>query len=73
MGIPGSEVGYTSATTGRGDHGVHKGHAVVLGGKKIYISIIGCTVYFQFITINSLYMFRAGLLLIIRRYYKYSN
>jgi hypothetical protein len=28
------EVGYTSATTGRGDHEVHKGHVVVLGGGK---------------------------------------
>jgi hypothetical protein len=25
MGAPSSEVGYTSATTGRGDHEVHKG------------------------------------------------
>jgi hypothetical protein len=31
MGVPTSEVGYTSATTGRGDHEVHKGHVVVLG------------------------------------------
>jgi heme/copper-type cytochrome/quinol oxidase subunit 3 len=30
MGIPTSEVGYTSATTGRGDHEVHKGHVVGL-------------------------------------------
>jgi hypothetical protein len=30
MGVPTSEVGYTSATTGRGDHEVHKGHAVAL-------------------------------------------
>jgi hypothetical protein len=30
MGVPTSEVGYTSATTGRGDHEVHKGHVVVL-------------------------------------------
>ena len=29
----------------------------------------GCTIYFQFISIMNLYMFRAGLLLIIRRYY----
>ena len=29
----------------------------------------GCTIYFQFISIINLYMFRAGLLLIIRRYY----
>jgi hypothetical protein len=30
MGVPTSEVGYTSATTGRGDHEVHKGHVVAL-------------------------------------------
>jgi hypothetical protein len=29
----------------------------------------GFTIYFQFISIINLYMFRAGLLLIIRRYY----
>ena len=29
----------------------------------------GCTIYFQFILIINLYMFRAGLLLIIRRHY----
>jgi len=29
----------------------------------------GCTVYFHFISVINLYMFRAGLLLIIRRYY----
>jgi hypothetical protein len=28
MGVPTSEVGYTWATTGRGDHEVHKGHVV---------------------------------------------
>jgi hypothetical protein len=33
MGVPISEVGYTLATTGRGDHEIHKGH-VALGGKK---------------------------------------
>jgi hypothetical protein len=33
MGVPTSEVGYTSATTGRGDHEVHKGHVVALEGK----------------------------------------
>jgi hypothetical protein len=32
MGVPTSEVGYTSATTGRGDHEVHKGHVVALRG-----------------------------------------
>jgi hypothetical protein len=30
MGASASEVGYTSATTGRGDHEVHKGHVVAL-------------------------------------------
>jgi len=29
----------------------------------------GCTIYFQFISVINLYMFRAGLLLVIRRYY----
>jgi hypothetical protein len=28
-----SEVSYTSATTGRGDHEVHKGHVVALEKK----------------------------------------
>jgi hypothetical protein len=37
MGFPTSEVGYTSATTGRGDHEVHKGHVVAL--KKILSDI----------------------------------
>jgi hypothetical protein len=35
MGVPTSEVGYTSATTGRRDHEVHKGHVVALE-KYIY-------------------------------------
>jgi hypothetical protein len=30
MSVPTLEVGYTSATTGRGDHEVHKGHVVAL-------------------------------------------
>jgi hypothetical protein len=30
MGVPTSEVSYTSATTGRGDYEVHKGHVVAL-------------------------------------------
>jgi hypothetical protein len=32
MGVPTSEVGYTSAKTGRGDHEVHKEYVVALGG-----------------------------------------
>jgi hypothetical protein len=34
MGVQNLEVGYTSATTRRGDHEVHKGHVVALGEKK---------------------------------------
>jgi hypothetical protein len=34
MGVPASEFGYTSATTGRGDHEVHKGHVVALAKKR---------------------------------------
>jgi hypothetical protein len=33
----------------------------------------GCTIYFQFISITNIYIFRAGLLLIIRRYYSASH
>jgi hypothetical protein len=33
MGVPTSEVGYTSVTTGRGDHEVHKGHVVAMEKK----------------------------------------
>jgi hypothetical protein len=40
MGVPTKEVGYTSATTGRGDHEIHKGHVVALGKK--YIIAIKC-------------------------------
>jgi hypothetical protein len=36
MVVPISEVGYTSATNGRGDHEVHKGHAVALGNYYYY-------------------------------------
>jgi hypothetical protein len=39
MGVPTSEVGYTSATIGRGDHEVHKGHVVALEEKYIYIAL----------------------------------
>jgi hypothetical protein len=35
MGVPPSEVGSTSATTGRGDHEVHKGHVMALEKKNI--------------------------------------
>jgi hypothetical protein len=34
MGVINLEVGYTSATTGRGDHEVHKGHVVALEKKR---------------------------------------
>jgi uncharacterized protein YehS (DUF1456 family) len=34
MGAPTSDVGYTSATTRRGDHEVYKGHVVAFGKKE---------------------------------------
>jgi hypothetical protein len=34
MGDPTLEAGYTSATTGRGGHEVHKGHVVALEKKN---------------------------------------
>ena len=37
MGVPTSEVGYTSATSRREDHEVHKGHVVALGGGEVLV------------------------------------
>jgi len=39
MGVPTSEVGYTSAMPRREDHEVHKGHVGHWGGGDIYIYI----------------------------------
>jgi hypothetical protein len=36
---------------------------------SVQLEPTGCTIYFQFISIINIYVFRAGLLLIIRRYY----
>jgi hypothetical protein len=38
MGVSTSEVGYTSATTGRGIHEVHRGHVVTLEKKILRVS-----------------------------------
>jgi hypothetical protein len=38
MDVQTSEVGYTSATTGRGDNEVHKGHVVAMA-QKILTSV----------------------------------
>jgi hypothetical protein len=40
MGVPASEVSHTSATTGRGDHEVHKGNVVALAKKILLGNII---------------------------------
>jgi hypothetical protein len=37
MGVPTEEVGYTSATTGRGHHEVYKGHVVALEKKSSFV------------------------------------
>jgi hypothetical protein len=39
MGVPASDVGYTSATTGRGDHEVRKGPVVALGKKTLNLNL----------------------------------
>jgi hypothetical protein len=52
MGVSISEFGYTSATTGRRDHEVHKGHVVVLA---IYVYIY-IRVMEKLITISMLYI-----------------
>jgi purine-cytosine permease-like protein len=40
MGVPTSEVGYTSATVGRGDHEVHKGHVGYWGDIIIILLLL---------------------------------
>jgi hypothetical protein len=40
MGVLTSEVAYISATTGKGDHEVHKGHVVELERKNIFGVIV---------------------------------
>jgi hypothetical protein len=40
MRVPTSDVGYTSATTGRGDHEVHHGHVVALGKNSFELMIM---------------------------------
>jgi hypothetical protein len=51
MGVPTSEVGYTSATTGREDHEVHKGHVVALGKerKKNKFTLIQYTFFLSYL------------------------
>jgi hypothetical protein len=39
MGVPTSEVGYTSAITAREDHEVHRGYLVALAQKKNILAI----------------------------------
>jgi hypothetical protein len=54
MAVTNSEVGYISATTGRGDHEVHKGHVVALKKKHGYsnskLVVFGCHVILKFWT-----------------------
>jgi hypothetical protein len=45
MGVPALEVGYTSATTGRGDHEVRKGHVVALGEKLLLFLLLFITAF----------------------------
>jgi hypothetical protein len=42
MGVPNSEVGYTSATTGKDEHEVNNGHVVALEEKMMYQWLHSC-------------------------------
>jgi hypothetical protein len=50
MAVLTSEVGYTSATTGRGDHGVHKGNVEMERKNTVfYITLYGDnTMFYQY-------------------------
>jgi hypothetical protein len=52
MGFPTSEVGYTSATAGRGDHEVSKGHVVALGKTKNIETLIWITTASSFSSLH---------------------
>jgi hypothetical protein len=43
MGVPTSEVGYTSAINQEGDHEVHDGHVVALDKQKSVVTIAKVT------------------------------
>jgi hypothetical protein len=72
MGVPASEVGYTSATTGRGNHEVHKGHVVALGKKHVlnckncarnnkHFKKISTEVYLEYLNMTERMMIFCGL------------
>jgi hypothetical protein len=55
MGVPTSEVDYTSATTGRGDHEVHKGHVVALEIKTGFLTEVlaaSCHYFYKNFTVH---------------------
>jgi hypothetical protein len=45
MGVPTSEVGYSSATTVRGDHEVHNEHVVALGNNNFPLNLLSVKWY----------------------------
>jgi hypothetical protein len=57
MGVPTSEVGYTSATTWRGDHEVRKGHVVKLEKKNL---MVRKNITFQYNIMQVKYMYTFG-------------
>jgi hypothetical protein len=50
MGVPTLKVGYTSATTGWGDHEVYKGHVVALERKKNLIKLCETHMAYEYIS-----------------------
>jgi hypothetical protein len=67
-----STAGYLSTIRCKVDDFIGKFNVLLTGHRDISVQYesIECTIYFQFISIINIYMFRAGLLLIIRRYYE---
>jgi hypothetical protein len=59
----------TYAETNKNDSNIFNVLLTVHRDISVKAEPTGCTIYFQFISIINLYMFRPGLLLIIRRYY----
>ena len=55
MGVPASEVGYTSATARRGDHKISYEHVVALGGGELNVFV--CFIKYSIMTMWGRYSF----------------
>jgi hypothetical protein len=58
MGVPTSEVGYTSVTTGRGDNEVYKERVVALEKKNISVLTESSLLYLTFFILGRVFITR---------------